>query len=41
MEAFDLEIDKKVRKLLRHTRYNWKPLNFKTREHAAAYTLAR
>uniref|UniRef100_A0A1I7VGX4 Methyltransferase-like protein 17, mitochondrial n=1 Tax=Loa loa TaxID=7209 RepID=A0A1I7VGX4_LOALO len=41
LEAFDLEVKKKVDKLLRHTKYNWKPLGFKTREHAAAYTLAR
>ncbi|MCP9264767.1 hypothetical protein DINM_022917 [Dirofilaria immitis] len=40
LQAFDLEV-KKVNKLLRNTRYNWKPLNFKTREHAAVYTLAR
>uniref|UniRef100_A0A0R3RZP9 Methyltransferase-like protein 17, mitochondrial n=1 Tax=Elaeophora elaphi TaxID=1147741 RepID=A0A0R3RZP9_9BILA len=41
LEAFDSEIKKKVGKLLRYTRYNWKPLDFKTREHAAAYALAR
>ncbi|KAM3717165.1 Methyltransferase-like protein 17 [Dirofilaria immitis] len=41
LQAFDLEVKKKVNKLLRNTRYNWKPLNFKTREHAAVYTLAR
>ncbi|VIO98490.1 Uncharacterized protein BM_BM3747 [Brugia malayi] len=41
LEALDLELKKKVGKLLRNARYNWKPLDFKTREHAAAYTLAR
>lgn len=41
LEAFDFEVKKKVNKLMRYTRYNWKPLDFKTREDAAAYTLAR
>uniref|UniRef100_A0A915PRS8 Methyltransferase-like protein 17, mitochondrial n=1 Tax=Setaria digitata TaxID=48799 RepID=A0A915PRS8_9BILA len=41
LEAFNLDIKKRVGKLLRNTRYNWKPLNFKTREHAAVYSLAR
>ncbi|VDK61407.1 unnamed protein product [Onchocerca ochengi] len=41
LEAFDLEVKKKASKLLRRTRYNWKPLDFKTREHAAVYALAR
>ncbi|VDN01833.1 unnamed protein product [Thelazia callipaeda] len=41
VEAFELDIKKKANKILRHTRFNWKPLNFKTRNHAAAYTLAR
>ncbi|KAL3985456.1 Mitochondrial small ribosomal subunit Rsm22 family protein [Acanthocheilonema viteae] len=41
LEAFDFELKKKASKLLRYTRYNWKPLDFKTREHAAAYTLAK
>ncbi|VDN32422.1 unnamed protein product [Gongylonema pulchrum] len=40
-EAYERELKKKVDKMLRHTRYNWKPLDFKTREQAAAYTLAR
>uniref|UniRef100_A0A0M3IUX7 Methyltranfer_dom domain-containing protein n=1 Tax=Ascaris lumbricoides TaxID=6252 RepID=A0A0M3IUX7_ASCLU len=41
VDAKDAHIKRQVEKLLRRTRYNWRPLDFESKESAAVYTLAR